>query len=121
MAEFVEVMKQRDRMHKHFMENDACRKCPISSVVNGKKELCFDFVCRHFEEAEKIIMDWAKEHPMMTNTDKFEKVFGFKPNNNCCPFTADDVCAAQDCCEGCPRDNFWDKEWKDPKEKADDN
>ena len=31
-------------------------------------------------EAIEIVENWAKEHPVKTNMDKFEEVFGFRPN-----------------------------------------
>ena len=31
----------------------------------------------HPEETEEIIMRWSEEHPIITNRNKFEEVFGF--------------------------------------------
>ena len=30
-------------------------------------------------KAEEIVMQWAKEHPHVTNAEKFEEVFGDRP------------------------------------------
>lgn len=57
MAEFKEIMKQARRMC------DAnCEKCPLGNVVGN---ICPVAVTGNDEvaEIERIVMDWAKEHP----------------------------------------------------------
>ena len=62
MAEFQEVMRQYDRMCSHFEE---CADCPFHKNViwcikkiGGKR-----YVNENAKSAEKLIMDWAAEHP----------------------------------------------------------
>ena len=38
---------------------------------------CSEWANLYPEEAERIIMKWSAEHPIMTNAKKFEQVFGF--------------------------------------------
>ena len=55
-----------------------CSKCPIS-FLNNKSSFCTTFMAESPEDAERIIMQWASEHQLMTNRRKFEEVFGFTP------------------------------------------
>ena len=76
MAEFQKVMKQYDRMCIGIIK---CDECPISMTNNGTDVSCSDLMRKYPEEAERIIMQWASEHPLVTNRRKFEEVFGFTP------------------------------------------
>lgn len=58
MAEFVEVMKQKARMCKTY---NSCGACEFFRHV--KVGDCDGFQERHPDKAEKIIMEWAAEHP----------------------------------------------------------
>lgn len=72
MAEFHTVMKEKRRMCKQIGD---CSKCPIS-FLNNKSSFCTTFMAESPEDAERIIMQWASKHPIMTNRRKFEEVFG---------------------------------------------
>ena len=74
MAEYHEVMSERRRMCKQIGN---CNKCPISFHNNQTESFCNTFMMESPEDAERIIMQWASEHPIMTNRRKFEEVFGF--------------------------------------------
>lgn len=58
MAEFQEVMRQGKRMCKRFKACDGCPiynaklACPVIDVTDDK-----------YDVIERIIMDWAAEHP----------------------------------------------------------
>ena len=58
MAEFLEVMRQGKRMCKRFK---ACDHCPIYNA----KLACpvIDVTDDKYDVVERIIMDWAAEHP----------------------------------------------------------
>lgn len=61
MAQFVEVMKQARRLCKEQQHIDCCVRCPMQG-----KEGCMvvaDAENIDYVEAERKIMDWAKEHP----------------------------------------------------------
>ena len=109
MAEFVEVMKQRNRICDGY-------ECDGGCPLNLEDISCGNLMRNKPQEAEKIIMDWAKENPEMTRQEKFKEVFGFKPNYRGCPLFDTDECKHK--CAGCAHDNFWNEEWKDPKEKV---
>lgn len=70
--EFKEFCRERSRMCKF---NQYCSRCDIGD----KKEpgMCADYCVKNPDEAEKIVSEWAKEHPIVTNRKKFEEVFGF--------------------------------------------
>lgn len=61
MAQFVEVMKQAKRMCADRSGICSYSNCPLD---NGKKcRLNIDLDGEDYNELERIIMDWAKEHP----------------------------------------------------------
>lgn len=72
MAEFQTVIKERERMCNCF---DFCVHCPLRKVQK-RSVLCRDWTFRNPAEAEQIIMQWAAEHPLVTNGAKFEEIFG---------------------------------------------
>lgn len=74
MAEFQKVMKQYDRMCNGIIK---CDECPISMTNNGTDVSCSDLMRKYPEEAERIIMEWASENPVITNAMKFKEVFGY--------------------------------------------
>ena len=60
MAEFQRVVSEYQRMKR----------------TSDLKSNYDEWVLQHPERAEKIIMGWAAEHPLVTNRMKFEEVFG---------------------------------------------
>ncbi len=58
---FVEVMKQYRRMCA--VRYSGCLSCELASANNGKNVSCRDLIMKHPEDAERIIMKWADEHP----------------------------------------------------------
>lgn len=62
MAEFVEVMRQARRL----CEMEECRKCPLYNFSAGDCMMTLSYSCEtdvDYGEAEKIILQWAKENP----------------------------------------------------------
>ena len=53
MAEFVEVTKQFNRL----CGSTSCPECPLEG------HCWWDRACSAPDEFEKLVMDWAKEHP----------------------------------------------------------
>lgn len=108
MAEFTEVMKAKRRMCFGIL----CDYCPISSNNNSAGIECGNFMMEHMEDAEEIIMKWAKEHPIKTNADKFKEVFGYNIDHST-------GCHKLEDCDGdcikCEFSNFWNQEYKEPK------
>lgn len=98
MAEFKEVMKQFNRMcdnHKW------CDTCQINE--NRGRYICDRWLTENPTKAEEIIMQWAEEHPLMTNNDKIKEIFGldFKSTFTASPWTLD----------------WLDEEYKEPKDE----
>lgn len=61
MAEFVKVIRERKRMCTQFIN---CRAgCPINELLTYTDLTCWEWIDRHPEEAEQVIMKWAAEHP----------------------------------------------------------
>lgn len=69
--EYQEFCKQRDRMCDKY----ECPDYPINHM-NFNEFSCESWTLRNPKKAEKIIEQWAKEHPIITNADKFKEVFG---------------------------------------------
>lgn len=63
MAEFCEVMKQKQRMCDSFP--DSCEGCPIHSWTanNAGTTYCEETFSKHYEKLEPLILKWAEEHP----------------------------------------------------------
>lgn len=75
MAEsFVKVAKEYKRMCNL---SERCSNCPMNKSKDSA------YTCRYWmlyvdpEAAEKVILDWASDHPIKTNAQKFKEVFGF--------------------------------------------
>lgn len=77
MAEFATVIKELDRMCKSV---ESCEMgCPLCLHKQVCYEDCYLAVREHPEEAEKIIMQWAAEHPRKTMLQKFRELFPDAP------------------------------------------
>ena len=72
-----EFIRERNRMCRAY----ACGDCPLNETGCTITDLNVD-------ELVDIVEKWSKEHPMMTNAEKFEKTFGLKikPHGNCLKF-----------------------------------
>lgn len=75
MAEFTKVAKEYVRLcesHPNCMSS-----CPMNQYRDKA------IMCRYWtlveepEKAEKIIMEWAAEHPVKTNGNIFKDTYGF--------------------------------------------
>jgi hypothetical protein len=77
MAAFITVMKEYDRMCNEY--NGECAGCPLGDACGDEIEVCECFTVNFPEEAEKIIMGWAAEHPVETMKDRFFKMFPNAP------------------------------------------
>lgn len=73
MAEFKTVMSELQRL----CSGRTCGSCPVGNkAFHERASYCCVWVKDHPEEAERIIMQWAAEHPIVTNGMKFREVFG---------------------------------------------
>ena len=72
MAEFQKVAKEYRRMCNSYL---SCDNCPLYVNAQSARTCKYD-VFLNPEEAERIIMKWAAEHPIKTNGMRFREVFG---------------------------------------------
>jgi len=76
--------------------------CPISEYPDEK-----------LEELVSGIEQWSKEHPIITNAQKFKEVFGLEPKSDRCPpFATNDYCTGRKCID-CM--SWWDEPYKEPE------
>lgn len=73
-------------------------------------------------EIIEIVEKWSKEHPVVTNRDKFKEVFGIEPK--VCPrMIYIDIKSLSEClesdCKKCTQE-FWDLEYKVPVKENED-
>ena len=88
-----------------------CCDCPFNEEVcraDGIKGVLF-----HSYEAIEVVERWAKEHPIVTNFDKFREVFGTVPSKDAC-VNANKLCKECECfidyrCN--VRNRFWNAEY----------
>lgn len=87
----------------------SCDNCPFKGKVCNTCEKYF-----RVYEAIEIVEQWVKEHPIVTNADKFYEMFGIDPPpiRSCINFKECEDCEYYDGIE-CDADNrFWDAEYK---------
>ena len=83
-----------------------CNKCPLEKACSHKLISAFN----SFELIESV-EQWGKEHPFVTNREKFKEVFGFelRENDNGCDGFK---CTYKGNCKDCPNYGFWDREYE---------
>lgn len=107
MAEFAEIVKQARRMCNYYSQDRRCALCPLSSEKSRtKSSLCMTITSIDAQDAieiERIVTEWAKEHPEPTYPsweDGWKNLF---PDADCpCP----NDCFGEECptdmgCSGC--------------------
>lgn len=61
----VEFVKEKRRICE---AHQSCTGCPLGIFTDCGREVT--------EELVKAVEEWSEEHPVMTNWEKFEEVFG---------------------------------------------
>ena len=98
-----------------------CEACPL-------RDCCFGDdgnISFNAEKSIEIVTQWAKDHPVTTNEDKFKEDWGNKPSSiggiYLCPsYFGFDKCkkpfgvSCGKACEKC-KEKFWKSEYKPPK------
>ena len=99
MAEYQEVIKHFKRMCESY--GALCDGCPVDEQRGIF--YCWRWITEEPVKAEEIIMQWAKEHPPVTNNDKIKEIFGldFKSTFTASPWTLE----------------WLDEEYKEPKDE----
>lgn len=88
-----------------------CRDCHFDEICNAVYGGAIFNACKTIE----IVEQWAEQHPIVTNADKFKEVFGLDmaPIHSCvsskscedCEYTYDGKCAVSKL--------FWDAEYNE--------
>lgn len=86
-----------------------CEDCPFDGKVCNIGEKNF-----HAHEAIEIVEQWAEQHPIVTNADKFREMFGTEPSKHTCVNVniqcEDCKYFVGGCCAASTK--FWDAEYK---------
>ena len=112
MSEFNYLKEKRRYLDSIGRQNNMClgARCKECILRPADGDSCTAFEVEHPEEATELIRKWAEEHPVVTNRDKFEEVFGFAPNTEGCLLRGCTGCKYNDI-EYCGQ-AWWDDEYK---------
>lgn len=116
------LIRMFDSIRDEFKGEENCagvdcgNNCPFFMKVCGFGQIKF-----HVYEAIETVENWAKEHPIKTNAEKFKEVFGIEPETQAC------VIPHIRKCENCEyyipdgeecevQAKFWNAEYKQTKE-----
>lgn len=89
-----------------------CENCPFNKNVCKLENVIFNSF-----EAVEFVENWAKDHPIKTNAEKFREVFGFDMTicwDNEFPCNECQFCDIDGTCNS--KEKFWDAEYKPTKE-----
>ena len=113
----IEYFKIKKRM-TNKCEMD-CVDCPLYYANNNKKLGCKRFETLYPDEAIKIVEGWDKEHPIVTNMDKYKEIIRKTFGDNfiqICFRENVPTCRCRDFnCSEC--EEFWGREYKNKEEE----
>lgn len=113
----LEYFKIRSRMTNNC--NESCDICPLSYDNNSKKISCGEFESLYPNEAIKIVEEWGKEHPFISNMDKYKEIIRETFGDNfiqICFRENVPTCRCRDFnCSEC--EEFWGREYKKKEEE----
>ena len=100
-----------------------CDECPLYDKSNNKQLGCKRFEMLYPNEAIQIVERWEKEHPIMTNAEKYEQMMknllGDDFEIEICPSKSHDVpgcaCEKMNNCNDCVK--FWNSEYRKKEEE----
>ena len=96
-----------------------CRNCPLAYKNNGKSIQCTALERDYSNEAIKIVEGWGKEHPFVTNVDKYKEIIRETFGDNfidICYKKNVPICRCEDFnCSEC--EEFWGREYKKKEEE----
>ena len=107
----LEYFKTKNKMTNNCKVN--CDICPLSYDNNSKGIGCSKFETFYPNEAIKIVEEWGKEHPFISNMDKYREViketFGDDLIDICDKQVPNFKCSSFDSCDECIE--FWNSEY----------
>ena len=113
----IEYLKTRTRMTNNCTIN--CDECLLHYKNNDKELYCNKLEEYYPNEAIKIVEDWEKEHPFVTNADKYKEIIRKTFGDNfiqICFRENVPTCRCRDFnCSGC--EEFWGREYKKKEEE----
>lgn len=95
--EVIDFLKEAHRMCKSYAD---CKGCPLVNSPCGFIRCIVDHSGAEMRCVTKVVEQWSKEHPIITNVQKFEEVFGVLP---------------VDYVMGRSRETWWDEPYKEPE------
>ena len=97
----------------------SCGTCPLDRRANGMDVGCVIVIREYLDQANEIILNWCKEHPVETRQDRFLKMFPnavlFNKIINICPNEIDietGIYCDGNSCDTCKK-NYWLAEVKE--------
>ena len=113
----IEYLKTRTRMTSNCTIK--CDECLLHYKNNNHELYCNKLEEYYPNEAIKIVEEWGKEHPIISNMDKYKEViketFGDDFEIEICPTKSHDVpscaCEKMNNCNECVK--FWNSEYKE--------
>lgn len=69
--EFLTFIQQRQRMCDSIKD---CSYCPLEMYSDFCAEETFNMSDKKYKAIEKAVEKWVKEHPVITNAQKFDEV-----------------------------------------------
>lgn len=116
--EFKEAIKTRKRMCDYYKN---CNCCPIEKFEDG----CMITLegAEELDEYERILEEWAKEHPVMTNADKYIEVMKNTFGEDADKTEIRELCISSSLGIECIKDcseclKWWDEEYKEPEKEG---
>ena len=73
-VKYLEALKRMCAFY--HAEKSCCLNCPLSVGNNGTEYGCAKYQTDYPSKAVIIVDEWAREHPIITNREKFVEVFG---------------------------------------------
>lgn len=96
-------------------KTETCSKCALDAKNNGYNVRCEDLINFYPDDANKIILDWSKAHPVKTRQSEFLKHYpNVKMSDgviDICPkrLNIDFICIHGMKCKDCLK-GYWSKE-----------
>ena len=107
----IEYLKTRTRMTSNCTVN--CDECLLHYKNNNKELYCNKLEEYYPKVAIQIVEEWGKEHPFVTNVDKYKEViketFGDDLIDICDKQVPNFKCSSFISCDECVE--FWDSEY----------